>query len=203
MKTFFYLLALLFAMHASAQRNKQMSVAFMNAATANPFSQFGSLVTDIQHPGVEFAYSFNWKTKTKHDWYQEIKLAYFYHRFVQHAIPLYTDFGYRYKFSQKWTAQTAIGAGYMHSIPATAQLKLQSNGEYKNSKGIGRMQALGAFNIGVAHIFNPSATKPVTLFITYQQMLQMPFINAYVPLLPYTNLLLGISIPLKSNKLKK
>ena len=170
----------------------------MNVGTANPFSKLGSLATGIQNPGMEFGYQFNWRNKKKHDWYQEIKLAYFYQRFVQHAIPLYTDVGYRYKFSQKWTAQATIGAGYMHSIPATAQLKLQSNGEYKNGKGIGRMQAVGVFNIGASHTLNP--TKPVTLFITYQQMLQMPFINSYVPLLPYNNLLLGISISLKSKK---
>ncbi len=194
------MLALLFSMHASAQRNKQVSIAFMNAATAKPFTQFGSLVTDIQHPGVELGYSCNWKTKNKHDWYQEIKLAYFYHRFVQHAIPLYTDFGYRYKFSQRWAVQTAIGAGYMHSIPTTAQLKLQGNGEYKNGKGVGRMQAIGVFNIGVSHIFNPASAKPINVFLTWQQMLQMPFIKAYVPVLPYNNLLIGISISLKSKK---
>ena len=172
----------------------------MNVSTANPFSKLGSLASGIQNPGVEFGYHFNWRNKKNHDWYQEIKVAYFYHRFVQHAIPLYTDLGYRYKFSGKWTAQAAIGAGYMHSIPATAQLKLQSDGEYKNGKGIGRMQAVGVFNIGGSHIFHPAAAKRVTLFITYQQMVQMPFINAYVPLLPYNNLLLGVSIPLKSKK---
>lgn len=199
MKIVFYLFMML-TLQSSAQKNKQISIAFMNTSTANPFSQFGKLITTIQHPGIELCYSFNWKTKNQHDWYQEIKLAYFYHRFVQNAIPLYSDFGYRYKFSTRWTAQVAIGAGYIHSIPATAQLTLQDNGEYKNGKGIGRKQGLAVVNIGAAHIINPSAPKPVKIFITYQQMLQMPFINAYVPLLPYNNLLVGISIPLKSNK---
>jgi hypothetical protein len=170
----------------------------MNVSTAKPFSHLGKLITSVQHPGVEFGYSFNWKTRTKHDWYQEVKLGYFDHRFVQHAITLYTDFGYRYKFSKKWAAQAALGTGYLHSIPATAQLTLQDNGEYKSGKGIGRMQALAAVNIGAAHIFNPSSLKPVKAFITYQQMLQLPFINAYVPLLPYNNLLLGVTIPFKS-----
>ena len=172
----------------------------MNTGTANPFSQFGGLVTSIQQPGVEAGYAFNWKTKAKHDWYQELKLSYFYHRFVQHAIPVYTNFGYRYKFSQKWSAQAAIGAGYMHSIPATAQLKLQSNGTYKNDKGLGRMQGIAVINISAAHVFNPGTNRPLKLFITYQQMLQTPFINAYVPLLPYNSLLVGAGVPLKSNK---
>ncbi len=200
MKHIFYLLMLLYSLQGTAQTNKQISVAFMNAATANPFSQFGKLITRVQHPGVELGYSFNWKTKTKHDWYQEIKLAYFYHRFVQHAVPLYTDFGYRYKFSNTMIVQAAIGAGYMHSIPATAQLKLQNNGEYKNGKGIGRIQGIAIVNIGAAYIFNPSVARPFKIFITYQQMLQTPFIKSYVPLLPYNSLLMGVSVPLKSKK---
>jgi len=189
---------LLIVIYVSAQRNKQISLAFINAGTSKPFSQFGNLVSDIHQPGIELGYAFNWKTKHKHDWFQEIKLSYFYHRFVQHAIPLYTDFGYRYKFSKRWSAQAAIGAGYMHSLPATAQLTLQSNGEYKNGKGIGRMQALGVLNVGTSYTLNPSANKFAKIFITWQQMLQMPFINAYVPLLPYNSLLLGVSLPLKS-----
>jgi hypothetical protein len=200
MKIIIYSLMLLCCLQAAAQKNKQVSIAFMNAATATPFSQFGKLLTAVQHPGVEFGYSFNWRTKSKHDWYQEVKLSYFYHRFVQHAIQLYTGFGYQYKFSSKWAVQTAIGAGYMHSIPATAQLKLQDDGNYTSGRGIGRMQAMGTVNIGIAHTFNPNAGKPITMFVTYQQILQTPFINAYVPLLPYNSLLIGISTSLNNQK---
>ena len=182
--------------NSSAQKNKQISIAFLNTGSAYPFSQFGKLITTVQHPGVELGYSFNWKTKKKHDWYQECKLAYFYHRFVQHAIPLYTDIGYRYKLSQRLTAQVALGAGYLHSIPATAQLKLAPNGGYKNDKGIGRMQALGAVNFGIRYPIKP----PVNLFITYQQLVQMPFVKAYVPMLPYNSLMIGVSTFLRSNK---
>ncbi len=183
--------------HVSAQKNKQISFAVMNTNSAMPFSKFGSLVTGVVHPGIEAGYGFNWKTKKKHDWYQEIKLAYFYHRFVQQAIPAYTDFGYRYKFSKKITAQFALGAGYLHSIPATAKLKLGSDGEYKNDKDIGRSQTMVAVNTGLAYCINPSAKKPVKIFTTYQQMIQMPFVKAYVPLLPYNSLLVGISMPLQ------
>jgi hypothetical protein len=200
MKLIFYSFMLLCSLHAACQKNKQLSVAFLNAGTATPFSQFGKLITKLQHPGVEIGYTFNWNTKKKHDWRQEIKLNYFYHRFVQHAISLYSDLAYVYKFSPKWTMQAAVGAGYMHSIPATAQLKLGDNGEYKNGKAAGRMQLLGAVNFSVAHILDPNAAKPIALFITYQQMLQTQFIHSYVPLLPYNNLLLGISIRLRSNK---
>ncbi len=201
MKTVFYILLLVMLVNnSSAQKNKQISIAFLNTGTVSPFSQFGKLITNVQHPGVEIGYSFNWNTKNKHDWYQEFKLAYFYHRFVQHAIPLYTDIGYRYKISQKWMAQVALGAGYMHSIPATAKLKLAANGEYKNNKGIGRMQGLAAVNFSIGYTIHPSGKTPLKLFTTYQQLLQMPFVKAYVPVLPYNSLMIGLSIPLRSDK---
>ena len=128
------LIAVLIFVNTNAQRNKQVSIALLNTGSAYPFSQLKKLVTSIEHPGVEIGYGFNWKTMPRHDWFQEFKLSYFYHRFVQHGIPLYTDIGYRYKFSYAISAQTSIGARYMQSIPATAKLKLDANGEYKRTK---------------------------------------------------------------------
>ncbi len=154
---------LLIATLTLAQKNKQISVAFVSTGTGYPFSKFGKLITNARHPGVEIGYSFNWKTKSKHDWYQEFKLAYFYHRFVQHGIPLYTDIGYRYRILERLTAQVALGAGYMHSIPATAKLKLAANGEYENDKGIGRMQALAAVNFGIGYTSHSSAKTPLKI----------------------------------------
>jgi hypothetical protein len=185
---------------SSAQKNRQISIAFLNTGSAYPFSQFAKLLSGIEHPGIEIGYGFNWKTKSKHDWYQEFKLSYFYHRFVQHGIPLYTDIGYRYKFSNALSAQVALGAGYMQSIPATAKLKLSDNGEYKNDKGIGRSQVLAAANFSIGYAIHPSAKKSAKVFITYQQFLQTPFVKAYVPILPYNSLLIGCSIPLQSHK---
>lgn len=177
-------------------REKSLSFALTNNQTAYPFSKFGGLVAGTYHPGFEAGYSFNWKTKLKHDWFQSFKAGYFYHRFVQHAIPLYTQAGYRYKFSSRFGAQSAIGAGYLHSIPATAVMKLDENGNYKNSRGIGRGQVL--LNVTFAGTYNFTWNKkPVAAFIQYQQQVQTPFNASYVPLLPYNALGIGISTPFK------
>lgn len=191
---------LLFATVALPQKNKELSVAIVNAASAYPFSQFGKLFSRVQHPGIELGYGFNCKTKYKHAWIQEVKLSYFYHRFVQHALLLYTDFAYRNKFSQALTAQIAGGAGYMQSIPATAKLKLADNGEYQNDKGIGRSQVLAVVNISLRYNFHSTAKRSPTIFVTYQQFLQTPFVKAYVPILPYNSLLIGCSLPIQSYK---
>ncbi len=184
----------------TATKKRQISIAVLNTASAYPFSQFGKLLSGFEHPGIEIGYGFNWKTKSKHDWFQEIKVSYFYHRFVQHGISLYTDIGYRYKFSHSVTAQVAVGAGYMQSIPATAKLKLSDNGEYKNDKGIGRSQAMAVLNLGVGYMIHPASKKSLKIFISYQQFIQTPFVKAYVPILPYNSLLIGCSIPLSSQK---
>ncbi len=201
MKSTICLLALSFiSIVTTAQKKKEISAAAVNTASAYPFSQFGKLFSGIEHPGIEFGYGFNWKTKNRHDWFQEFKLSYFYHRFVQHSISLYTDIGYRYKFSHSLSAQVALGAGYMQSIPATAKLKLSGNGEYNNDKGIGRAQALAVVNFSIGYTIHPAAKKSAKVFITYQQLLQTPFVKAYVPILPYNSMLIGCSIPFQPHK---
>lgn len=191
---------LLVSVLAVAQKKKEISFAFVNTESAYPFSQFGKLLSGIEHAGIEIGYRFDWKTKSKHDWFQEIKLSYFFHRFVQHGMPLYTDIGYRYRFSHTLSAQAALGAGYMQSIPASAKLKLNNNGEYKNDKGVGRSQAEAVLNFNGAFSIHPESKKSAKVFITYQQFLQTPFVKAYVPILPYNSLLIGCSFPLQPNK---
>jgi len=186
----------LFLLTASAQRKKEIGIAITNSNTAFPFSKFSSLFSGVFHPGIELNYGFNWKSKKKHDWVQNIKVSYFYHRFMQHGISLYTDLGYRYKFTQHISADAAMGFGYMHSIPATAVLKLNDEGEYENGKGIGRAQAIAPFTLGIGYTVHPSSERPIKLFAQYQQKLQFPFVKEYVPLLPYNNLIIGISRPL-------
>ena len=197
MKTFITPLCCLLVLVVSAQRNKEIGIAITNSNSAVPFSKFGGLFQSPFHPGAELSYGFNWKTKAKHDWYQQIKLGYFYHHFVQHGITLYTNLGYRYKFSPHIFTEAALGAGYLHSIPATAQFKLSSKGEYQNGKGIGRMQAMVVFNISAGYTFNPATKKPISVFATYQQYIQTPFVKSYVPLLPYNCLMIGARMRLK------
>ncbi|MBD0294867.1 MAG: hypothetical protein ICV84_06655 [Flavisolibacter sp.] len=142
------LLCLSIVAQAQNNRQKEFSFSITHNHTAYPFSSFVKLVTGVVHRGVEIGYHFNWKTTPKHDWFQTVKAGYFYHRFVQHAFPLYTQFGYRYKFSEQVQASASIGAGYMHSVPATAVLKLNDQGAYENAKGIGRPQAIMHLTFG-------------------------------------------------------
>ena len=180
----------------SQKKNKEVSIAVTNNHTAYPFASFSKLFTGPYHPGFELGYGFDWRTRKKHDWTQAFHIGYFYHRFVQHGIPIYTQFGYRYRLWERINFNADIGAGYMHSIPATAVLKANDNGDYSKSKGIGRGQAIANFCIGARYKLDKT-TNPPAVFIQYTQQLQTPFINSYVPLLPYNTIAVGFVMPFK------
>lgn len=180
----------------SQRKEKQISFAITNSHSAYPFSSFSHLFSGPFHPGVELGYGFNWKIRKKHDWYQAFRLGYFYHRFVQSGIPLYTQLGYRYKPWSRLHFNGALGLGYLHSIPGTAVLKMNSNGDYEKSKGIGRPQALFNIAVGGRYLMGTNADAPA-IFLQYTQQVQAPFINSYVPLLPYNQMAIGLSLPFR------
>jgi hypothetical protein len=196
MKQIWIIAALLAGTAVSAQKQKYLSVAVFTTQNAMPFGKFKGLFAETFHPGIEAGYGKIFQAKKKHEWTAELKLAYFYHRFVQHGIPLYLNLGYRYSINKQFSAETSLGGGYMHSIPATAKLKLNSDGEYENNKGPGRMQAIVAYAVGLAYIPDPAAARPTRIFATYQQRVQLPFVRSYVPLLPYNSFMIGLSHPL-------
>lgn len=186
-----------FQLQANAQdhHNQYLSLAMFNTQNAEPFGKFAGLFNEIVHPGIEAGLGKNILKQGNHEWFLELKLAYFYHRFVQHGIPFYLNFGYRYKLTNHFSAETSIGGGYLQAIPAVAQLRQNSEGDYVTSKGIGRPQATASFAIGFGYTPKPFATRSLTFFAGYQQRIQMPFVKSYVPLLPYNSFLIGVRAP--------
>jgi hypothetical protein len=197
MKAFFSLMLALAGINLAAQENRYASFAVVSTQTDYPFGKFAALAGKPRHPGIEFGYGKPLMSKTRSEWFIDLRLGYFFHRFVQHGIPLTMNFGYRHRFGDQFTLQTSLGAGYMHSVPATGKFRLNENGEYENNKGIGRAQAVASFSLGAGYILTPSAPKPITLFTRLEQRLQFPFIKSYVPLLPYNSLYLGVQQPLR------
>lgn len=197
MKYFFTIAAFVITLKASAQQNSYFTASIFNTQSAMPFGKFSGLVSGIIHPGIEIGNGKSFWHKEKHYWYREFKIGYFYHRYVQHGLPLYLDFGYSHTVTKEFSAKASVGGGYMHSITAADKFKLNSNGEYKNNKGIGRMQGIATFGFGLEYKLKTSSSGPLVIFTNYQQRIQFPFVKSYVPLLPYNSLMLGIHIPIK------
>ncbi len=200
MKPFVFVFMFFISVQLPAQNKNQLTIALTDNASAYPFTIFAGYFKAPVHPGVEFGWSRNFREKKKHDWFRDVKLGYFYHRFVQHGIPLYVSYGYRYKFSKGFNADAALGAGYFHSIAATELLKLDDAGNYKNAKGIGRPQAMAALTIGAGYTFHINKDQPAKLFLQYQARIQTPFVKSYVPILPYNQAAIGVSFLFPSKK---
>jgi hypothetical protein len=194
---FIFIFLFCFCTDLFSQKHKldHISIAATTLHTDFPFGSFSNLFTKDFHPGIEIGTGFNWKTKSKHDWFQTFNLGYSYHRFVQHTLPLYTEFGYRYKFYKTFSAEAALGAGYLQAISAEKIFELQDDGTYKRKTNLGRPQEMASLDVGVGKIISSSGSK---IFLHYQQRLQFPFIKSYVPLLPANILMLGVQFPFRS-----
>lgn len=181
----------------TAQQSTYVSASFYNTQNAMPFEKFSGLFDGVMHPGMDLGYGKNIWQGSKHFWFLQLNVGLFYHRYVQYGIPIYLDFGYSHFITNGFSIKTSVGAGYMHSIPAADKFKLNSNGEYKNNKGIGRMQAIATFGLGLEYRLKSTASGPVLIFTNYQQRVQFPFVKSYVPLLPYNSFMIGMRLPVK------
>jgi len=179
---------------AEAKKKLQyIGIAVNNYVTAKPISGFPKLFYSQFHPGITLSTGFNWKEKSRYDLMQSFKLAYFNHRYVQHSIVLYTEFEYRYKLGKRLGLSVALGAGYLHMIPATQQFRQNDNGDWVQMKLKSRPQAAISLSLGIDYKVSESGIKA---FIRYQNMLQTPFVPGYVPLLPYNVLHAGCTFPM-------
>lgn len=190
----------LLTMHLVAQDKHNWNLAFTDQASAYPFSILSGYVKEPLHPGLDLSFGKVLSDHSKHQWFREYHLGYFFHRFVQHGIPLNIQYGYRYKMTKEFFLESSLGGGYFHSIPATAVLKLNENGEYTNAKGIGKPQVMLAFNLGLHYQLVRKQSEPVGIFLQYQQRLQAPFVRSYVPILPYVGLSIGASFHIQKQK---
>lgn len=196
MKNFLSVFFLLSSSILFSQQQKYWTVTATTQASSFPFGLFWGFMKEPIHPGIELGRGKILSDRKKHLWFREIRAGYFYHRFVQHGIPLFVQYGYRYKINAAFSVETSLGAGYFHSIAATSVLKLNANGDYVNAKGIGRAQGMMLFSLGAGYQFTRYNQKSMRCFVNYQQRLQAPFIQSYVPVLPYVQLSAGISFPI-------
>jgi hypothetical protein len=190
--TFHLALTLCLISFSSFAQKKITQVTFEtgNAVSALPFVGAPQLFYSKYHPFTTVGARMVWKEKGKHAWEQSFNLGYIYHRFVQHSIPMFTETIYRYDFNKSFRMRAHLGIGYLLSIPGTDRFELNDQGDYEKIRSIGRSQACVKFSISAAYALNPD----IDLSLNYGVLGQLPFINSYVPLLPYNSIQLGVTV---------
>jgi hypothetical protein len=177
----------------------KLSFSLFDNATVLPQHGLHSMFKSPLHPGFTIGTEISWRKRSKTEIYQTIKAGYFYQRFVQHAIQLYTETGYRYTHKTGFGAFAQLGAGYLHSFVDQQQFVFK-NGEYKKKFPFGRAQAMLSLTPGIFFDFSKKLNKPVSVFIAYQAWFQFPYVRQYVPLFPNAAFHLGVIYKIKNRK---
>ncbi len=188
---------LIFPAILSAQEKIPISLTYQNHQTAKPFSEMGNFVQKPIHSGFTLGTAFNLNKDTVHKLKQTAKLGYLYHQYNQKAIQLFSELDYQHHFATHWSGIARLGAGYMHSFPDVETFSLNGNGQYEENPNSGRPQLMVTGSIGIQYHLKKRKRDILRIRLTYQPWLQYPFVNEYVPLLPYSTFSIGLEKPIR------
>jgi len=79
----------------------------------------------------------------------------------------------------------------------------QETMEYEQKKNYGRFQVTAGLELDFNYKIVREEKNPISLFLGYNFWVQAPFVNEYVPILPYTSINLGTIIYLNKSNNKK
>lgn len=198
---------------AQSWKSKPFSVAVINNNTL-PFPRsVDATFNEPLHPGVAIGYEFGWfetikspifrnintfalggKKVNTGKWFQNIGLAYYYHKNLNHAFTLTTQGGYR-RYIGKFSAEASIHAGYLHALSETERSVQQSDGSWKSQTGIGRSYLITGAGVGIGYDagYHYNIRR---IFLNYDYRIQLPFSSGYVKVLPNGLLSLGVQFTL-------
>ncbi|HTO15721.1 MAG TPA: hypothetical protein VLZ83_08115 [Edaphocola sp.] len=176
-----------------------IELSLFNNGSFMPGSGVLGIWSPTVHPGISAGTRFYYKEKQKSELFQTVKIGYFYHRFAQHGVQLYTELGYRYNFTKRFFGEARLGLGYLLSIPDLQVFEFQQ-GSYATKNNKARSQFMGGLSLHIGYDFQDIIHQPIDLFTGYQFWVQSPFVNGYVPLLPNNSVHLGIIYYLPKKK---
>lgn len=171
-------------------------IAFTNHSTMLPGNGALGLITTPIHPGIKLGSYRSYLMNEDHHLYQTIWFSYFYHPKWQHGLKLTTEVAYRKTFLERFQGGLNIGAGYFHSFPLYETFEMDDDGNYVETGKYGRSYFTTDVTLGLNYLLGEIGRDKNSLRIFLEQTLwlQMPFVKQYVPILPNTQLALGLSI---------
>jgi hypothetical protein len=150
-----------------------IEISFINHAVSMPFD---GIIIHPLHPGFSIGTEYSYTNLEKCMFYQALNGGYFYNKYVAKALFLQTETGFRYKFKPGFFADAGIGVGYLHSFhPAKEVFALNENGMYEEVRDFGKPAFIVSVCIGAGYDFNVKTRWPISGFLRYQPLIQMPY----------------------------
>jgi hypothetical protein len=173
---------------AGQDRDRQLVLRKGNIGAALPFVGISDVLTEIYRPYMEVGYALKLNRAEKNHFWLEGRVGYFNHRFVQQVIPIMLEGSYERNIKENIRVFAGLGLGYLHAFPHEGRFELNEQGEYERVGGLGRAQFGANMSLGARYILSDTWS----ISGSYRALLQMPFVNTYVPLLPYGIVQLGL-----------
>jgi hypothetical protein len=151
------------------------------------------------HPGINTIFSRPWNKNEKLQLKQDFAVGFFYHKSFQSVVQLYSEFNFKIKILDKfYISPLVIGGGYYLSF-----LNMQSfnwDGNQYVSKAL-TIKSNWVISVG-SNLEIPTNfklfDKPLSITAKYRLQVQGVIVRYNVPIIAYSPVMVGISIPLNN-----
>ena len=179
-------------------KKQQNNNTFEVNLTQNTASLFTPSFSNI-HPGINTIFSRPWNKNDKLQLKQDFTAGFFYHKSFQTVVQLYSELNFKIKILDKfYLSPLIIGGGYYLSFLNMQSFKWDGN-QYV-SRAL-TMKSNWVISVG-SNLEIPTNfklfEKPLSITAKYRIQVQGIIVRHNVPIIAYSPLMVGISIPLNN-----
>ena len=165
--------------------------------TQNTASLFSPLLSPI-HPGINITGSFQWNKNTKLQLKQDGILGFFHHPHFQNVVQLYTEINLKINVKDKiYVSPLVLGGGYYMSFLLMDSFRWDGSSYSTSSVSLKHnwVISLGS-NLEIPTGFQIWNRK-VHVTAKYRLHVQGVIVRENIPIIAYTPIMLGVSIPVE------
>jgi hypothetical protein len=182
----------------ASKKPKLKNNTFEVNLTQNTASLFTPSFSNI-HPGINTIFSRPWNKNDKLQLKQDFTAGFFYHKSFQTVVQLYSEFNFKIKILDKfYLSPLIIGGGHYLSFLNMQSFKWDGN-QYV-SRAL-TMKSNWVISVG-SNLEIPTNfklfEKPLSITAKYRIQVQGIIVRYNVPIIAYSPLMVGISMPLNN-----
>ena len=151
------------------------------------------------HPGINTIFSRSWNKNDKLQLKQDFTAGFFYHKSFQTVVQLYSEFNFKIKILDKfYLSPLIIGGGYYLSFLNMQSFNWDGNQYVSRALTMKRNWVISVgSNLEIPTNFK-LFEKPLSITAKYRIQVQGIIVRYNVPIIAYSPLMVGISIPLNN-----
>ena len=166
--------------------------------TQNTASLFRPSFSNI-HPGINTIFSRSWNKSDKLQLKQDFTAGFFYHKSFQSVVQLYSEFNFKIKILDKfYLSPLVVGGGYYLSFLNMQSFNWDGNQYVSRALTMKSNWVISAgSNLEIPTNFK-LFEKPLSITAKYRVQVQGIIVRYNVPIIAYSPLIVGISMPLNN-----